>query len=309
MKNLNIMKNKMKFRIDLYALKSEKANCNLKCSYCHLDYFNINSGFDAGLKTDFTDLIKMCQKAIGSEDSSLKLHYSGRADPLLVDKDVFMRETTKIRDQFSSAEIVMTTNGIRLYEYSEVIRLSGINKINVSHHNYSGELEAKVFKGIEIVRNNKMKIILNVVATEEVLKNIDHFIRLGDKYSISLKFFNLISDDKAYSGELFARFVKELRGYCSEEYYEDTIKNRIETSSKAGNRISIKLAEKFYNRPDACQNCPFLKKCDESCWDTIRLTPWYIKPCGVRKDNVYFPGEQNLSILKSKLKSGGKFYN
>ena len=306
MKNMNIMKNKMKFRIDLYALKSEKANCNLTCSYCHLDYFNIHSGFDSGLRTDYTDLIKMCQKAIGSEDSSLKLHYSGRADPLLVNKDVFLNETMKIREQFPSAEIVMTTNGIRLYEYSDVIKLSGIDKINVSHHNYSGELEAKVFSGIERVRNQGMEVILNVVATDDVLKNIDHFIRLGDKYRISLKFFNLIADDKKYSGELFSRFLNELKRYCSDEYFEDKVKNRIETSSIAGNKISIKLTEKFSNRPDECQKCPFLNKCDESCWDTIRLTPRYIKPCGVREDNVYFPGEQNLSILKSKLKSGGK---
>lgn len=307
MKNMNIMKNKMKFRIDLYSLKSDKANCNLKCSYCHLDYFNIQSGYDAGLKTDFTDLIKMCQKALGTEDSSLKLHYSGRADPLLVNKDAFLTETVKICEQFPCAEIVMTTNGIRLQEYSDVIKESGINKINVSHHNYSGELEAKVFRGIERVRDNGMEVILNVVATEDVLKNIDHFIRLGDNYSISLKFFNLLTEDKIYSGELFGRFLNELREYCSDEYYEDTIKNRIETSSKAGNRISIKLAEKFHDRPDACQKCPFLKKCDESCWDTIRLTPWYIKPCGVREDNIYFPAEQSLSDLRYKLKSGGKF--
>jgi molybdenum cofactor biosynthesis enzyme MoaA len=304
--NRNNKNNVLKFRIDLYALRSEKANCNLPCSYCHLDYFNINSGYDAGIRTDFADLINMCVKAIGSENNSHKLHYSGRADPLLVNKEIFLSETLKIRDQFPSAEIVMTTNGIRLYEYSDVIKKSGIKKINVSHHNYSGKVEEKVFKGIEINRDNGIEVILNVVATEDVLNNIEHFIELGDKYKISLKFFNLLTDDKTYSEDLFNRFLNKLKSYCSDEFIEDTVKNRIETFSKSGNRISIKLTEKFNNRPDACQKCEYLKKCDESCWDTIRLTPWYIKPCGVREDNIYFPEENDLSLLKTKLISGGK---
>ncbi len=71
-------------------------------------------------------------------------------------------------------------------------------------------------------------------------------------------------------------------------------------------KIMVKLPEKFDDRPEACQKCPVKSKCVESCWQSVRITPWYIKPCGVRVDNVYFFTENSINNLKEKLKLGGK---
>lgn len=300
------MKNTMKFRIDLYALKSSTAKCNLTCNYCHLDYFDLQGEHTSERSFELTDLISQCLQAAEYDGKDMKLHFSGRADPLLIDKKRFAAEIGKLREEFPHADMCITTNGIKLFEYANEIASSGIRKVNVSHHNYSGLLEEKVLKGIRKVRELGIEVILNVVATEEVTNDLSRFIRLGEENKLTLKFFNLITEDKEYSKALFRRFLSSIGGFCSGNTEYDTEKNRITLFTHSGNRIVVKLEETFKDRPEECLNCTQLSRCDESCWDTIRITPRYIKPCGVRTDNVYFPDENSVSSLRSKLIAGGK---
>lgn len=300
------MKNTMKFRIDLYALKSSTAKCNLTCSYCHLDYFDLQGEQTGERSYELTDLVSQCLLSAQHNGKDMKLHFSGRADPLLIERKRFAAEIEKLRKKFPHADMCITTNGIRLFEYANEIAGSGIRKVNVSHHNYSGVLEEKVLKGIRKVRELGVEAILNVVATEEVTNNLSRFIMLGEENKLTIKFFNLITEDKEYSKALFRRFLNSLGGFCSKNAEHDTEKNRITHFTHTGNRIVVKLEEIFTDRPEECLNCAQLSKCDESCWDTIRITPKYIKPCGVRTDNVYFPDENSVASLRSKLIAGGK---
>ncbi len=302
-------KNKMKFRIDLYALKSAVAKCNLTCGYCHLDYFAIPGHFDDSGAHEISELISLCLQAGNVDGKDIKLHYSGRAEPLLLNKDAFISETQKLKLAFPDAEKTITTNGIRLAEYAEAIQEAGITKVNVSHHNYSETMERRVLEGIRSAKSYGLDAGLNVVATEDVTENLERFIKLGDDNSLTLKFFNLIADDKNYTKHLFEEFLRRIEDFSTDEIDHDIDKNRIRMRSHSGNLIVIKLEEKFTDRPDECLQCEKLQQCDESCWDTIRITPWYIRPCGVREDNIYMADEMNAGSLRNKLLSGGKLTN
>lgn len=300
------MKKELKFRIDLAALKGSNVKCNLKCSYCHDDYMNISMKHNEKEKYSFSDLIKSCIDASGYINPKIILHFAGRADPLLISKETFILEIDMIKSNFPQAEFIITTNGIRLKEYAQVINQVGINKINISLHCEYPELEEKIFKGIREIKKYGIITVLNIIATEKVIKNLSCYLTKGDAYNISLKFFSLLHKDKVYTNNLYKTFLKKIKKHTNEFQNQNDNKNKIIRQTISGTKVIIKLPEDFNKRPDACLNCVMLRNCEESCYDNIRLTPWYIKPCGVRDDNVYFPELNDISILKSNLKNGGK---
>jgi hypothetical protein len=98
--------------------------------------------------------------------------------------------------------------------------------------------------------------------------------------------------------------LKDLLVEHSPEY--DVDRNRLIFKINDSSKIILKLFEGKSSRPENCNLCPMRSQCLEGCWESIRVTPWYIKPCGVRQDNVYFYEENSINSLKTKLISGSK---
>jgi dTMP kinase len=72
-----------------------------------------------------------------------------------------------------------------------------------------------------------------------------------------------------------------------------------------GATVSAKPRDVFI-RPYECYSCNDFMRCEESCWRSVRISPWYVQPCGIRKDNLYWYHEENPYKLREQLADGGK---
>ena len=119
------------------------------------------------------------------------------------------------------------------------------------------------------------------------------FYELGKTDQEAIK---LIEKTENRLEELLNGFPKEL----------DQERNRLVYTINENSKVILKLFEGKSIRPENCNSCPERSNCLEGCWESIRITPWYIKPCGVRRDNVYFFEENSIQSLRTKLILGSK---
>jgi len=296
-----------KYRIDLAALNGKNVKCNMLCKYCHKDYFCIDKYFDESITFTFFELIKFSEN-LYNDNAILDIHLTGRAEPLVVDKKRIFLEISSLKKNFPNASFSMTTNGLKLKYYADILKSSGLEKVNISYHyGYNSSSDVYV-RGIESSLSAGLKVILNAVVTSDTIKYFDEYVNFISKLKISAKFFCILLNNLQESETIYNKFTELITNKFGmpEKYDESKHRNIFNINDEY--QIIIKLPEKSNKRPDACNKCYMRKNCNEGCWNSIRITPWYIKPCGVREDNVYFPSENNPESLKEKLYTGGKLF-
>ncbi len=290
---------RISYRLDFGALNGKDAKCNFNCVYCHKDYFPVTQKFNENNSTSFSQSINLLDQ-IFTNGNPKKIHISGRIEPLFVDRCKLEENLNDINLNFPKYEKVMTTNGAFLDQYLDLLSCSQINRINLSVHNQM-QLKTKAFlKRIAAVKESNIKLSLNLIINEsipEILNMSESLMESG----ADLKIFeplNMFKIMDAYD------VIKML-----DEKYDGAINTKthrkIYNSGKG--TITVKLPEEVNERPKNCNSCSKRNDCLEGCWESIRITPWYIKPCGVREDNVYYYEENSIESLKKKLISGSKF--
>jgi molybdenum cofactor biosynthesis enzyme MoaA len=268
------------------------------------DYFPVKFIEKDNPPLPFASILDILESVYKKDRRKRKIHFSGRAEPLVIDNENLEKELSAINSAYPKFEKVMTTNAFLLPGKSQILFENGIKRLNVSVHNDSFK-NKKYIAGIESAVDAGMKICLNILIDEKDGKRISGIIGFAVKYNLDMKFFTILGISKTETEDLIRFCDFSLLRYSSKREF-DEIKNRF--VHKLNRRVNayIKIPVDFYSRPDACFRCNSRDFCLEGCWDSIRITPWYIKPCGIRNDNVYFFSENNIETLKQKLKSGGK---
>jgi molybdenum cofactor biosynthesis enzyme MoaA len=305
MKN-QVSTKKISYRLDLAALMGKDVKCKLNCAYCHKDYFPVDIQFNSDMHLNFKESIQLLNSVIKPNSKHIKIHLSGRAEPLDIEKGVLLGSISSIHSAFPDYEIVMTTNGFNLKELANDLKLFGLHRVNVSiHHDF--EKSNKVFEGISVAKQAGLGVSLNVILSEKCFQVLDKIIGFCINNKLNLKlFYELGKTDSEILNvtEIAEKKLKDLLAEYSPEY--DLDRNRLIFKINESSKIILKLFEGKSSRPDNCNLCEMRSQCLEGCWESIRVTPWYIKPCGVRQDNVYFYEENSINSLKTKLISGSK---
>lgn len=294
----------LSYRIDFSALNGINVQCNLNCPYCHHDYFLITKPFNLKQTMDFVDSIKLLDSIIGEWQRPRKIHLSGRAEPLVVEQSLLFSEIKKLSNTFPHYDFVITTNGILLEDYASELIKSGVKRFNVSMH-YKINRNSKIIKGIMKAAEEGAEIVLNVMISKGTIENFEEIVDFAGENNFKIKLFYELEIPETEMRKQLSEMNKKLISLTGTQGVRNSQKNRLEFLYH-GAKIEVKQLEDEFTRPSVCNTCPFLNKCKEGCWDSIRITPWYIKPCGVREDNVYFFTENSPKSLESKLYWGGK---
>lgn len=257
-----------------YLRVSLTDKCNLRCIYCMPEICpKLNKENPPQLKIN--DVIKVVNAAskLGIE----KIRYTG-GEPLIVkDIDRLIYETHK---QAKIRDIAITTNGIFLEDVIYDLKISGLNKVNISldtlkNDRYKkitrgGELN-KVFKALEKCLSLGFKSVkINTVLLKGINDDeIADFINLTKNYPIHVRFIELMplgEGIKYYdkfsmtSKEVLERFPELIQEKGNEVSTADLYKSK-NTIGKVG-----------FISPLSCKFC-------DSC-NKIRLTSeGKIKPC------------------------------
>lgn len=294
------------YRIDLASLAGKDVKCNLNCAYCHKDFFPLSYIMNGQPQIPFDKSIKLLEIIFKKDFRKRKIHFTGRAEPLVIDKNLLRHTLKDININFPEIEKVMTTNGLLLPGVSDILYINGIKRINVSVHN-------KLFKnslfmaGINAAKNSGINVCLNIVLYEDALNHFNEFLNFAVINKLSVKFFPLLDLDDESLISLYNKIYKLLENKTGSNGHFKECKNQKVYNLSDESKITLKLSENTNIRPENCNKCNYRSVCLEGCWESIRITPWYIKPCGVREDNVYFFHEYSSYSLKKKLISGSKF--
>lgn len=162
-------------------------------------------------------------------------------------------------------------------------------------------------RGIYAARKQGISVDVNVCVSYNVEDYLEDFIELGQSCGVNLKFFPIIavpSVNLAGDSRYFRRLI---------EHLSTKRISKIESSGRymsivwnfEGAQLRIKSGDVF-NRPYECYQCNLFLRCEESCWQSVRISPWYVQPCGIRTDNVYWYQEKDPASLQAKLIEGGK---
>lgn len=292
------------YRLDFASLIGRNVKCNLDCINCHKDYFQISQNFDEKKTYSFSHSISLI-KSITTPLSQAKekIVISGHAEPLLVKENKFLSEFDDIRSSFPNIKITLTTNGTYLKSRLQKLIEHGLNAVNLSLHDIK-MLNQNWFAAIfDTNKEFNKHIKLNIIIRPEILKNIDQIVDFANDKNIILKFFHpLESLNPQRDIQLCLKALEEKSSFS--KIREE--RNRLIINLGEKLIVIIKQPEEYNQRPTNCNNCSSRKVCIEGCWNSIRITPWYIKPCGVREDNIYFLSEDSKNNLRNKLISGSK---
>lgn len=295
---------KLHYRIDFAALAGQDVKCNLNCLYCHKDYFPVKFIEKDNPPLPFVSVIDILESVYKKDRRKRKIHFSGRAEPLIIDNENLEKELSAINSAYPKFEKVMTTNAYLLPGKSNILSENGIKRLNVSVHNDSFK-NKKYIAGIESALDTGLKICLNILVEKKDKKRISDITGFAMKYNLDIKFFTILGINREQTQD-FIRFCDICLMRHSSGRKFDEVKNRFVHKLSRKVFAYIKIPQDIYSGPDACYRCLLKDFCLEGCRDSIRITPWYIKPCGIRNDNIYFFSENNIETLKQKLKSGGK---
>lgn len=167
---------------------------------------------------------------------------------------------------------------------------------------------AKTIAGIEAARDKGLDVDLNVCVSYDIVEEIEAFIDLSAKYAVPIKLFPIISrhnQPRHENNNYFQKLLTHLFSIRSPQIDFSGRYIKIIWEASSGAKLIFKPGD-FENRPVECYECAYFDLCEESCWESVRISPWYIQPCGIRTDNIYWFADNNLQELSTKLSGGGK---
>jgi GTP 3',8-cyclase len=286
-----------KFKRPVFSLRiSITSRCNLDCFYCHHDGI-IKPDYEMA-PNEIYRIIKIA-KELGIE----KIRLSG-GEPLI------REDITEIVEKISSLEfqdISLTTNGVLLGKYADILVKAGLNRVNISFDtldpliyrfitkkNYIDKAKDGIKKAVEA---GLSPVKVNMV----VLKGInDHEIWDMFQYckenNTILQLIELLKTDNCPESELFEKYHYEM----------NNIENKLmRMSSNVKKRQFMQNRKKYFLNGGEIEivkpmdNTEFCKNCTR-----LRITPdGRIKPCLLRNDNlVNLIAPQNQEYSDEQLK-------
>lgn len=257
-----------------YLRVSLTDKCNLRCIYC-MPEICPRSNEENSPQLKINDVIKIVNAVsmLGIE----KIRYTG-GEPLIVKNiDRLIYETHK---QAKIKDIAITTNGIFLEDIIYDLKISGLNKVNISLDTLKsdrykkitrgGELN-KVFKALERCLSLGLKSVkINTVLLKGINDDeITDFINLTKKYPIDVRFIELmpLGEGIKYYDKFFMTSKEVL------ERFPELIREKGNEASTAElYKLKNSIGKVGFISPLSCKFC-------DSC-NKIRLTSeGKIKPC------------------------------
>ena len=306
------------FRLDIVSAACGTFRCHYRCPYCHMDYFQ-QSRPQGAPRLPLAEGVALCNRVLPGDFS---LHLAGSGDPLVIPRETLAELVAPLLKLDGCRAVSLTTNGFSLGGRADELAQLGITDINVSlpcldldRYSRLMLVEAHVARrrldrtldGIRRARAAGLAVDLNVCVSYDIRPDLDRYAALSRELGVRIKLFpvipapgqNVAADDR--------HFIRAVKALCRRQ--EPTVHAGERYLSICweldGGQICAKTAG-LNLRPPECRACPELPCCQESCWRSVRISPWYIQPCGVRTDNTYWYGENDLGALRSKLVSGGK---
>ena len=306
------------FRVDLVASAYGKFKCNLRCPFCHKDYFaQTKAPGVAPKRLEFG--IELCRKFL---KGNFSIHLSGSGEPLLIEPAQLADVVPPLLNINGCSSVSLTTNGYHLVDRVDQLRDLGITDINVSLPCLDADLYHRVMKvsnaraeevitrvvaGITKARESGMKVDLNICVSYDIAGRMDSFVDFSSKYGVKIKLFPIIAVpdlNVSSANENFTKAIQHLNRTRAPEIAPGGRYREI-TWQLDGATVSAKPGDVFI-RPYECYSCSDFMRCEESCWRSVRISPWYVQPCGIRKDNLYWYHEDNPDKLREQLVEGGK---
>ena len=169
--------------------------CNFKCGYCLPNGYQVDKSDNRTFLS--AEEIGRLSKAL-SELGVCKIRLTG-GEPLVRNDIIKLIEKLNTKKEKTNLkEITLTTNGTLLKKYAKLLKLNGINRINVSLDTINpekynkitrfGNIE-KVFDGINEALDNNIKIKINTVVIKDFNENeIEELINWTSNKNIDLTF-------------------------------------------------------------------------------------------------------------------------
>jgi thymidylate kinase len=165
----------------------------------------------------------------------------------------------------------------------------------------------RTLDGITKARDRDFEVDVNVCVSYDLLPHVEAFLDLSRRCNVRIKFFPVIAvphlnvaGENHYFCELVAGLTRRTLPSIEGGGRYLTVVWRI------GDAVLCAKPGDVYLRPFECYQCSEFLRCEESCWRSVRVSPWYIQPCGIRPDQLYWYGENNPANLRQLLVDGGK---
>jgi hypothetical protein len=229
------------------------------------------------------------------------IHISGRAEPLLIGEKL-CDIVSDLRVAYPTFNVVLVTNGIGISRLATSLSSAGLQRCTVSVH--SG-LSSELYDAACSLGDASIAVTLNIIITPEIKFHFDAYLGFAIRQNVSMKFFPRLRGTDPGAADI-ADMLSLIRNCGLGDPILDRRLNRARFLLNNDRCIDVKLDMRQRIRPVACAECSRGSFCLEGCWESIRITPWYVKPCGVREDNAYFFSEQSVVSLRERLSSGGK---
>lgn len=294
-----------KLRLDVAALLGVTPSCNMRCSWCHADFFTLTRPFQVNRTKSLAEAVATVMDAVNFPPHSVpRLYLSGRADPLIVPNAMLESAIRGLRNLCERATLVLVTNGLEVQKRAAGLRRSGVSRLNISTR---GEpVGGNTTAAVRAAKKVGFQVHVNAPLTAGVRAQLDRLVRFSHTETVTVKLYSLLGTSHTDQQQTIEATLESIEQILGVEPRHDPVLRRMVFEYGDSGRVEVKLLSNDALRPEACRRCPKIHVCAEGCWNSIRITPWYVKPCGVREDNVYFFSEESLPTLRAKLSSCGK---
>lgn len=291
--------------------------CNLRCVWCHHDYFEHHGTSPAQDNTALVTMVKRIIAATGNQTTHVRI--AGNGEPTLVGKHELVTLVRMLKEVPEIHRVELTTNGILLSTMAEQLLKAGLDQVTISlntlnrttYKKYMGrDLLHKVLDSIAAAHEIGLELKVNTIFGKFNQDEVLDFVDLSRRYQgVPVKFFDLLITSSIAREE-----------YLSLDHLEQKLQQlgaQIEETSfpyakriyrlHSGALIEVKVAGKINTCPNL--NCLERANCLEGCRSSIRIgLDGEVAPCGIRYDNRFnlISGNIDDETIRRALFSGGK---
>ncbi len=241
--------------VDSYARKfkylrlSLTEKCNFRCSYC------LPNGYK-GCSTKYLDLKEIRNLAAAFQQLGIeKIRLTGGEPTLRPDLLEIIRT---LKEEIGINQVALTTNGFRLEQDLEKLKLAGLDSLNIS---------------LDSLQQEKFKLICGADKCEAIKRSMDRALELGFKnVKINCVLLKDLNDSEFFQFVEFARarsisirFIELMRTGDNKTYFDrhylpvmDFEKTLQERGWQKHHSISTSGPAKEYYHPNSCGRIGFI---------------------------------------------------